>query len=97
MCADASGQAAADAVTPRHREKRTPLMQELGRLEDLPQDYRDELKELIERNGGKVGSSVSSKTTYLVAGANMGPAKLKTATSLGVVILSEDEFIKLIS
>jgi DNA ligase (NAD+) len=58
---------------------------------------RDELKELIERNGGKVGSSVSSKTTYLVAGANMGPAKLKTATSLGVVILSEDEFIKLIS
>lgn len=58
---------------------------------------RDELKELIERNGGKVGSSVSSKTTYLVAGANMGPAKLKTATSLGVVILGEDEFIKLIS
>lgn len=58
---------------------------------------RDELKELIERNGGKVGSSVSSKTNYLVAGANMGPAKLKTATNLGVIILSEDEFIKLIS
>lgn len=58
---------------------------------------RDEIKELIERNGGKVGSSVSSKTDYLIAGANMGPAKLKTATNLGVVILSEDEFIKLIS
>ncbi|MFM6935723.1 MAG: NAD-dependent DNA ligase LigA [Flavobacteriales bacterium] len=58
---------------------------------------RDEIKELIERNGGKVGSSVSSKTDYLIAGANMGPAKLKTATNLGVVIISEDEFIKLIS
>lgn len=58
---------------------------------------RDELKELIERNGGKVGSSVSSKTDYLIAGANMGPAKLKTATNLGVVIISEEEFIKLIS
>ena len=58
---------------------------------------RDEIKELIERNGGKVGSSVSSKTHYLIAGANMGPAKLKSATNLGVVIVSEDEFIKLIS
>ena len=58
---------------------------------------RDEIKELIERNGGKVGSSVSSKTDFLIAGANMGPAKLKSATNLGVVIISEDEFIKLIS
>ena len=58
---------------------------------------RDELKELIDRNGGKNGSSVSSKTDYLVAGANMGPAKLKTATDLGVKIISENEFIKLIS
>ena len=51
----------------------------------------------IEKNGGKVASSVSSKTDYLVAGDNMGPAKLKQATSLKVQILSEDEFIKLIS
>jgi DNA ligase (NAD+) len=51
---------------------------------------------LIERNGGKNGSSVSSKTNILVAGANMGPAKLKTATDLGVQIMSEDEFIQLI-
>jgi DNA ligase (NAD+) len=58
---------------------------------------RDELKELIEQNGGKNGSSVSSKTDYLIAGANMGPAKLKTANALGIKILSEDEFIKLIS
>jgi DNA ligase (NAD+) len=58
---------------------------------------RDELKELIERNGGKVGSSVSSKTDFLIAGANMGPAKLKTASNLGVALISENEFIKLIS
>ena len=58
---------------------------------------RDEIKELIERNGGKVGSSVSSKTDYLIAGANMGPAKLKTASNLGVAMISENEFIKLIS
>jgi DNA ligase (NAD+) len=57
---------------------------------------REELKELIERNGGKNGSSVSSKTHILVAGANMGPAKLKTATDLGVQIMTEDEFIQLI-
>jgi len=58
---------------------------------------RDELKELIERNGGKNGSSISSKTDYLVAGANMGPAKLKQATSLGITMMSENEFIKLIN
>ena len=58
---------------------------------------REELKELIEKNGGKNGSSISSKTSYLLAGENMGPAKLKQATSLKVEILSEDEFIKLIS
>jgi DNA ligase (NAD+) len=58
---------------------------------------RDEIKELIERNGGKVGSSVSNKTDYLIAGANMGPAKLKTASNLGVAMISENEFIKLIS
>lgn len=57
---------------------------------------RDELKELIEQNGGKNGSSVSSKTDYLIAGANMGPAKLKKASDLGITLLSEDEFIKLI-
>jgi len=58
---------------------------------------RDELKELIERNGGKNGSSISSKTDYLVVGTNMGPAKLKQANSLGINVLSENEFIKLIN
>ncbi|MGF1559451.1 MAG: NAD-dependent DNA ligase LigA [Flavobacteriaceae bacterium] len=54
---------------------------------------RDELKKLIEDNGGKVGSSVSSKTTYLVAGDNMGPSKREKAESLGVRIISEDDFL----
>jgi DNA ligase (NAD+) len=54
---------------------------------------RDEIKELIENNGGKVGSSISAKTNYLVAGENMGPSKLEKATKLGVTILTEQEFI----
>jgi hypothetical protein len=58
---------------------------------------REELKELIEKNGGKVASSVSSKTDYLVAGENMGPAKLKAANGFGVNIISEENFIKMIS
>jgi DNA ligase (NAD+) len=58
---------------------------------------RDEVKELIEANGGKNVASVSSKTDYLLAGEGMGPTKLKKATDLGVKILSEDEFIKMIS
>tara|TARA_R110002051_G_scaffold127537_3_gene201170 strand:- start:7279 stop:9276 length:1998 start_codon:yes stop_codon:yes gene_type:complete len=58
---------------------------------------RDELKKLIEDNGGKVGSSVSSKTNYLVAGDKMGPSKRTKAESLGVAIISEDDFIEMIS
>ncbi|MXN90653.1 NAD-dependent DNA ligase LigA [Flavobacterium sp. Sd200] len=58
---------------------------------------RDELKKAIEDNGGKVGSSISSKTHYVVAGDNMGPAKLEKANQLGVKIISEDEFISLVS
>jgi len=56
---------------------------------------RDEIKEVIESNGGKNVSSISSKTDFVVAGENMGPAKLKKASSLGITILSEDEFIQL--
>ena len=58
---------------------------------------RDELKELIESNGGKNVSAISNKTDYVVAGENMGPAKLKKATDLGIAILSEDDFIQLIN
>lgn len=57
---------------------------------------RDELKKAIEDNGGKVGSSISSKTHYIVAGDNMGPAKLEKANQLGVKIISEDEFVAMI-
>jgi DNA ligase (NAD+) len=58
---------------------------------------RDDLKKMIEDNGGKVGSSVSSKTTYLVAGDNMGPSKRTKAESLGVKIISEDEFLAMLT
>tara|TARA_R110000868_G_scaffold4211_16_gene26815 strand:- start:6236 stop:8233 length:1998 start_codon:yes stop_codon:yes gene_type:complete len=58
---------------------------------------RDELKKLIEDNGGKVGSSVSSKTSYLVAGDKMGPSKRTKAENLGVAIISEDEFLVMVS
>ncbi len=57
---------------------------------------RDELKELIEQNGGKNTGSVSAKTSYLLAGEGMGPSKLAKATDLGVKILSEEEFLKMI-
>ncbi|HEY1193844.1 NAD-dependent DNA ligase LigA [Flavobacterium sp.] len=54
---------------------------------------RDELKKTIEDNGGKVGSSISAKTDFVVAGDNMGPAKLEKATKLNIPILSEQDFI----
>jgi DNA ligase (NAD+) len=57
---------------------------------------RDELKHLIDINGGKNTGSVSAKTDFLVAGEGMGPSKLKKATDLGVTILSEEEFKNLI-
>ncbi len=57
---------------------------------------RDEYKALIEQNGGKNGSSVSGKTDYILAGENMGPAKLQKAEKLGVKIIHEDDFLKMI-
>lgn len=57
---------------------------------------RDELKQLIEDNGGKNVSSISSKTDYVLAGANMGPAKLEKANSLGIKIINEVDFCKMI-
>jgi DNA ligase (NAD+) len=58
---------------------------------------RDELKKVIEDNGGKIGSSISAKTNYVVAGDNMGPAKLEKAGKLNIPILTETDFIKLIN
>ncbi|RTY85030.1 NAD-dependent DNA ligase LigA [Flavobacterium sp. GSP27] len=57
---------------------------------------RDDLKKAIEDNGGKIGNSISAKTDYVVAGDNMGPAKLDKANKLNVPIISEDDFINLI-
>ena len=57
---------------------------------------RDELKQLIEQNGGKVLSGVSGKTDYLLAGEGMGPSKLQKAQDLGVKILTENEFEELL-
>ena len=57
---------------------------------------RDEYKEIIEQHGGKNAGSVSKNTSFILAGDNMGPAKLEKAQKLGVKVLSEDEFLKLI-
>ncbi len=57
---------------------------------------RDQLKELIELNGGKNSGSISGKTSFLLAGDNMGPEKLKKAQNLGVPIISEEDFEKMI-
>ena len=58
---------------------------------------RNQLKLLIEKNGGRVGSSISKKTNYVVAGDKMGPSKRVKAENLGITILSEDEFLSMIS
>ena len=58
---------------------------------------RDEYKELIEKNGGKNVGSISAKTSFILAGENMGPAKLEKAHKLGIKLMSEDEFLTLIS
>lgn len=57
---------------------------------------REQLKELIELNGGKNSSSISSKTDFILAGANMGPAKEEKANKLGIKMINEDEFLELI-
>ena len=57
---------------------------------------RDEYKAIIEQNGGKNVGSISSKTSFILAGENMGPSKLQKAEKLGIKILSEDEFLSLL-
>ena len=58
---------------------------------------RDDLKKAIEDNGGKVGSSISAKTDYVIAGENMGPAKLEKANQLKISIISETDFLMMIT
>ena len=57
---------------------------------------RDEYKEMIEKNGGKNVGSISKKTTFILAGENMGPSKLEKAEKLGIPIINEDEFLKML-
>ncbi|MDE6332096.1 MAG: NAD-dependent DNA ligase LigA, partial [Muribaculaceae bacterium] len=57
---------------------------------------RDQYKDIIERNGGKNSGSISKKTDFVLAGENMGPAKLEKARNLCVPVISEDEFLKMI-
>lgn len=57
---------------------------------------RDEYKKMIESHGGKNSGSISSKTNYVLAGENMGPAKLEKAAKLGIPIIDEDTFLKMI-
>ena len=58
---------------------------------------RNELKKTIEDNGGKVSSSISKKTSFIVAGDNMGPSKLTKAQDLGIEIISEQDFLNKVS
>jgi len=56
---------------------------------------REEYKSLIERHGGKNSGSISKKTDYVLAGENMGPAKLEKANKLGIPVISEDDFLRM--
>ena len=60
------------------------------------QHSRDEYKEMIERNGGKNVSSISSKTSFILAGSNMGPSKMQKAQQLGIDMIDEDAFLKML-
>lgn len=57
---------------------------------------REAYKDLIEQHGGKNVSSISKKTSFILAGENMGPSKLEKAKSLGIEIISEDDFLTMI-
>jgi DNA ligase (NAD+) len=57
---------------------------------------RDEYKAIIEQNGGKNVGSISGKTSFILAGENMGPSKLQKAEKLGIAIVSEEDFLKMI-
>ena len=61
------------------------------------QHSRDEYKKMIEENGGKNGSGITKKTSFLFAGADAGPSKLDKAAELGVKLINEEEFLSMIS
>jgi DNA ligase (NAD+) len=57
---------------------------------------REELKEMIEANGGKNAASVSSRTSYLLGGEGTGPSKMKKAEELGIPVIGEEEFLEML-
>jgi len=61
------------------------------------QHSRDEYKLIIEQHGGKNVGSISGKTSFILAGDNMGPSKLEKARKLGIPIMSEEEFLQLLA
>ena len=62
----------------------------------LAHHSRDEYKAMIEKHSGKNVGSISSKTSFILAGENMGPSKLEKAQKLGVQIMNEEEFLQLV-
>ena len=83
-----------DARSPKSEKLKGKTIVASGKLQNYS---REEIKAEIESHGGKAASSVSSKTSYLLAGENIGPNKLSKANELGIPIISEEEFEKLIS
>jgi DNA ligase (NAD+) len=61
------------------------------------QHSREELKSIIEQHGGKNSASISAKTSYILAGENMGPSKYEKAQKLGVPIITEEDFMEMLS
>ena len=57
---------------------------------------RDEYKAMIEHNGGKNAGSISKKTSFILAGDNMGPSKMEKAAALGIPLVNEDEFLAML-
>ena len=82
-------------------EEQQPVSQRLAGMNIIVSGVfsvpRDELKQLIEQNGGKNVSSISKNTTYVLAGEKMGPEKRKKADALGIPIIGEDEFREMIN
>jgi len=85
-------------LDPDEIEKKSNLLEEKSFVISgvFSQFSRNQLKQMIEENGGKNVSGISSKTDFLLAGANMGPKKLEKAAELGIKIISEEEFLQMI-
>ena len=85
-------------ISPENYEGNTSLLKGLSFVISgvFINQSRNELKKLIEQNGGRNTTSISKKTSYLIAGENIGPSKRKKAEELKVSIISEDEFIALL-